>query len=358
VLYGAYGYTGGLVARRAVELGRPPIVAGRDEARVRARAGELDLPARVFALDDRTALDAALADVAAVVLVAGPFSATSAPVVDACLRAGVHYLDVTGEIDVFSACEARDDAARAAGCVLMPGVGFDVVASDCLAAALHEALPDATRLALAVRALSRTSRGTARSMIEMAGHGGLRRAGGLLVPARVGTRRPAVPFGPRAWPAISVPLADLVSAFHTTRIPDIETFAAVPPRLARVVAALAPAAPLMRSRLLQRIAKAWVDLRAPGPSAAQLERGSGQVWGRVENAAGDVVSGWVRTPDPYRFTADSVLQCLSGVLDGRAAPGFRAPAEAFGSDLILRCEGCELRVERGERAGGDSAGVR
>jgi short subunit dehydrogenase-like uncharacterized protein len=188
LIYGANGYTGGLIARLAVEHGLRPLLAGRDAAGVGALANELGLEHRVFPLDDTAALDAALAGVAAVLHCAGPFSRTSRPMADACLRTGRHYLDITGEIAVFESLAARAAEARAAGITLLPGVGFDVVPSDCLAAHLKRRLPSATRLALAIKGTERFSRGTARTMLENTG-GMVRRAGRLEpVPAAWKTR--------------------------------------------------------------------------------------------------------------------------------------------------------------------------
>ncbi|MFY0531964.1 saccharopine dehydrogenase NADP-binding domain-containing protein [Nannocystis pusilla] len=141
VLYGANGYTGELIARQAASEGLRPILAGRDATAIGRLAGELGLEARVFGLDDPAALARGIAGAALVLHAAGPFSRTSAPMVAACLESKIHYLDITGEIPVFEACRAQGARARERGVVLMPGVGFDVVPSDCLAKSLAEALP-------------------------------------------------------------------------------------------------------------------------------------------------------------------------------------------------------------------------
>ena len=158
LVYGATGYTGKLTALASKAKGPNFILAGRDAERVKAVASPLGLPWRVFNLSDRRALDAGIRDVAAVLCAAGPFSATSRPMADACIRNGVHYLDITGEIDVFEALARRDAEAKQAGVMLLPGVGFDVVPSDCLAAHLKRRLPDATDLKIYIGGLSSVSR--------------------------------------------------------------------------------------------------------------------------------------------------------------------------------------------------------
>ena len=167
LIYGAYGYTGRLIVDTALERGLRPILTGRDVDQVNALAMETSLEARPAALADSSALDRALEGVSVVLHCAGPLAQTSRPMVDACLRAGTHYLDITGEIHVFEACAGRDAEAQRRGIMLLPGTGFDVVPSDCLAAHLGRRMPDATQLALGFRALGGPSRGTALTMIRM-----------------------------------------------------------------------------------------------------------------------------------------------------------------------------------------------
>ncbi len=149
LLYGANGYTGELIARFAVQQGLRPILAARNSQKVAPLAAELGLDYRAFALDNKQAIDSALADIAVVLNCAGPFSQTSAPMVAGCLRSQTHYLDITGEINVFEEVASQDKLAKTTGVILLPGVGFDVVPSDCLAAHLKGRLPSATRLTLA-----------------------------------------------------------------------------------------------------------------------------------------------------------------------------------------------------------------
>ncbi|HYR28118.1 MAG TPA: saccharopine dehydrogenase NADP-binding domain-containing protein, partial [Thermoanaerobaculia bacterium] len=162
MIYGANGYTGELIAREAVRRGEKPLLAGRNADEVHALARELGCEARVFDLDH---ID--LSGIALVLHCAGPFSRTSGPMVAACLAAGVHYLDITGEVAVFEAIYARDEEARHRNVVLIPGVGFDVVPTDCLAAMLHQRMPDATELWLAFNSnRGGISRGTMNTVID------------------------------------------------------------------------------------------------------------------------------------------------------------------------------------------------
>ena len=231
LIYGANGYTGALVARLAATLGHRPILAGRNADRVCTLAESLRLERRLFSLDVPPRIDEALSGMSLVLHCAGPFSRTSRPMADACLRTGTHYLDLTGEVAVIEALAARDAEARARGVMLLPGCGFDVVPSDCLALHLRNRLPGARRLALACAGFGGLSRGTAVTAIEgLGGRGWVRRSGVLSpVPAAWKTRR--IDFGEGKRPAITIPLGDLSSAWHSTGIPDIEVYLAAAPGL-------------------------------------------------------------------------------------------------------------------------------
>ncbi len=188
VVYGANGYTGELIARESVRRGLRPVLAGRNRDAVTKLAAELGCGSIVIGLDDVTALTQVLRGVRAVLHCAGPFSATAAPMLQACLAARTHYLDITGEIPVFEAAHDLDAAAREAGCVLCPGVGFDVVPTDCVAAELKAQLPDATYLALGFDSRMATSRGTAKTTIEGLAAGGYIRSSGRLTKVAHGFR--------------------------------------------------------------------------------------------------------------------------------------------------------------------------
>lgn len=344
LLYGANGYTGELLARRAVAEGLRPILAGRSAEAVGRLAGELGLEARVFGLDDPAAIDRGLAGVAAVLHAAGPFSRTSAPMVAGCLRAGAHYLDITGEIPVFEACRAEDAAARARGVVLLPGVGFDVVPSDCLAKALAEALPGAVRLELVIYALGELSRGTAKTMVEHLGEGAAVRKEGRLVPIAPGSRTRTIRIGGREREAVAVPWGDLATAYASTGIGDITTYMTFPRRQIKAMRLLGLLGPLLRRKAVIRALQAIIDRRLTGPGEHVRETGSTEIWGRVEAADGRAVEGRVRAPEGYKTTVVAALASVRKILTEDIRPGFHTPATAFGSGFVASLPGCALEV--------------
>jgi short subunit dehydrogenase-like uncharacterized protein len=335
LIYGANGYTADLIAREATDRGLRPILAGRNGPAVAALAQELRLEHRIFSLDDPPALDRGLADISAVLHCAGPFAHTANVMAEACLRTRVHYLDITGELGVFESMAARDPKAKAAGVMLMPGVGFDVVPTDCLAAHLKRRLPSATRLALGFLSQSGVSRGTARTMAENMNAGGvIRRAGKLTrVPAAWKTR--VIDFGTGPRKAVTIPWGDVSTAYFSTQIPSIEIYLAA--SLGRRVALRSTRylGWMLQSSWVQRLARRRIQAGPPGPTAEQRARGQSFVWGEAADDAGQGVVSRLRGPEGYTLTVRAALAVVQRVLAGAAPAGFQTPSLAYGPDLVL-----------------------
>ena len=337
LIYGSYGYTGQLTVRHAVERGLKPLLSGRDAAKVAAQAASFDLQARPFSLDDPAAAAQALSGISAVLHCAGPFSATARPMLDACLQTGAHYLDITGEIAVFEALAARDGEALAAGITVLPGAGFDVVPSDCLAAYLKSRLPTARRLELAIRGLGGISQGTALTAVESLGQPSLVRRDGRIVPIPAGSHRRMVDFGRGPVEVVSVSWGDVSTAYYTTGIPNIEDFMPFSGWLRQIM----PFTSWLKPAPLRKLLAAAVRRFVQPPDDAQRERGLGLVWGQVTDAAGRQATARLRTPEPYTLTAMTALAAVERVISGRCPPGFQTPARALGADFILEFPGCE-----------------
>ncbi|SEO84970.1 saccharopine dehydrogenase family protein [Actinacidiphila rubida] len=336
LLYGATGYTGRLIARRSAARGMRPVLAGRSAAKLLPLAAELGLEHRVFGLDDAAAIRRGLEGVDAVAHCAGPFVRTALPMAQACVDTGTPYLDITGEIDVFESLHALGPRAAAAGVVLLPGAGFDVVPTDCVAALLADRLPDATQLDLAFLVGGGASPGTARTALAGAAEGGRIRAGGEIRAVPVGSRQVRAVFPSGARTVVSVPWGDVSTAYHSTGIPDITTYTAVP----------APA--LAASRVLRvgplRGALAGLAGRVVrGPGERALAGTRSEVWGRARDAAGNTVTATLTGPNPYSMTADAVLRIVERLPSLPA--GFRTPSMALGADFAGTLEGVTVTME-------------
>ena len=340
LIYGANGYTGELVAEEAVRRGLRPVLAGRNRQAVRSLAQRLDLDNRVFGLDDSRALGEGLEGVAAVLHCAGPFIRTSKPMVEACLAAGAHYLDITGEIGVFESIQRRGDEARAAGVALIPGVGFDVVPTDCLAARLAVALPDATHLTLAFTSEGgATSRGTLKTMVESLPYAGAVREEGRIVPVPMAMDARKFDFTCGSRWAMTIPWGDVSTAFHTTGIPNIRVYSGAPPSAIKRMRRMRPLLPLASLTPFKRAAQWWIGRTVTGPDEEMRRTARVCLWGEARSEAGEVRRATAETPEGYAFTALASVECATRVLGGNVAAGAWTPARAFGPDLAFELAG-------------------
>ena len=334
LIYGAYGYTGELIARAAVGRGRSPVLAGRDPTRLHSLGTALECRSRAFDLDDD--IEHHLSGIDTLLNCAGPFEHTADPLVEACLNMGVDYLDITGELPVFERIARRDDEAEAADVTLMPGVGYDVVPTDSLAAHLHERLPEATHLSLALSADGSLSGGTLKTLINGFGSGSAIRENGQLRAIPSASKQRVVDFGSGAQPVMTIPWADLSTASRTTGIPNIAVYVAVPDAVRHALMVARPFEGVMATEPVQRVFTGLVDRFVDGPSEADRAKNETVIWGEAwSEATGETVQSILRTPDTYELTVEAALACAERVTAGEAPDGFATPAGAFGSDLAL-----------------------
>jgi short subunit dehydrogenase-like uncharacterized protein len=349
MIYGANGYTGTLAARYAGNHDLAPILAGRDVGRIEPLARELGFEYRVFDLADPQGVARNLDGVAAVLHCAGPFSATSRPMLAGCLRSRTHYLDITGEIAVLEDIHSRNAEIRHAGIVAIPGVGFDVVPTDCLAAMLKRELPSATHLKLAFRSRhGKLSPGTAKTMVEGAPQGGRIRRDGKIIAVPAAWKIETIAFTEDSpGLAVSIPWGDVSTAFYSTGIPNIEVLVGTSEQQLRKMKIPALIRWLMGLAPVQAAIKAQIGKRVKGPTDEQRARDEVNLYGEAWDDAGHKVAMRMRTREGYTLTAESGVRATRKVIEGRLAPGAYTPSMAFGADYVLELEGTRLeRISR------------
>jgi short subunit dehydrogenase-like uncharacterized protein len=339
LLYGAYGYTGRLAAELAAARGLDVVLAGRDERALTRLAGRLHLPTRAVGLGDVGLLSNALSDIACVVHMAGPFAATSAPMLSACVASRTNYVDITGEIEVFEAIWSRAAEIERAGITVVPGAGFDVVPTDCLAAYVASRSDRPTALVLALRGLESASRGTLRTAIGQISKPVLCRRSGAIVALE--DRSPRwIDFGAGAEPCVPVSWGDVATAFHTTGAGDVTVYFRRTPLLRAADTLGRLFGPVLRSRIGQSALAAFVRRFPEGPSEAERVRHRATIWAEAIDSSGKAVRALLTTPDPYDFTANCALEIAARISSLPAARGLATPAQAFGADFVLSLPGC------------------
>jgi short subunit dehydrogenase-like uncharacterized protein len=329
LVYGAYGYTGELVARRAVERGLSTVLAGRDSERLARLARDLGRDWRAFPLSDTETVRRGIAGAGAVLLCAGPFVRTFRPVAEACLAERIHYLDITGEIPVLEALAAMGPAAAAAGVMLLPAAGYEAVPSDCLAAHLVRRLPEARSLVLAFGGSGRPSRGTARTILE--------HAATASATAALPGRRFDLGAGPVN--AVAVPWADTFTARRSTGVAEVTTYMAAGPGLRALLRVAPHIAAIFESQTIRDVAAALMTGGERGPTAEVRAHRRSAMYGEAADPAGRRVAALQRHPDGYTLTAHAAIEIAERVLRGEVKPGWQTPSTAYGPDLVLALPG-------------------
>lgn len=333
-IYGAYGYTGKLIVEEAVSKGFKPILGGRNKKKLQEVAEHYSLAYRVFEANNDEEWDNLLPKINLVLNCAGPFALTVEHVVPACLRHQTHYLDITGEIEVFSYIAGLDEAAKKAGVVLMPGVGFDIVPTDCLSAKLKERMPDGNHLELAFQGNSGISRGTALSMARRYHEGGLIRENGKLRKVPIAYEVRDIHFGDKTRLCMTIPWGDVYTAYFTTGIPNIKVFTGVSRKTLNTLLSYKKMTWAAKTALMQWIMRSIIRRKVKGPSLDKRSTYITYLWGKISNGNGKSVTLEMQTMESYQLTAHTAVAIAGRVLEGAIEPGYKTPAGALGSDFI------------------------
>lgn len=338
LLYGANGYTAQLIIDLLLKSNLKPILAGRTESKIKPIAEQYNLEYRIFDLNDATAINQGIVGVEVVLHCAGPYIHTAKPMVEACIQNSTHYLDITGEIDVFEMLHQYDEAAKKAQIMILPGCGFDVVPTDCLAKYLSNQMPDATHLSLGFASKGGgLSHGTAMTAIENLGELGKVRENGKIIERPIAHKTQLLEFGKEFKSyGITIPWGDVATAFYSTEIPNIEVFFGVPERSILFVQMQSKFNWLLKTKMVKSLAKAFLNSRKEaGPDKKTRNKAKSYVWGRVRNASGNRKTAYLITQETYTLTAITAVNILQKVLDGNFKIGFQTPSNAYGADLIM-----------------------
>nr|CAG4719352.1 unnamed protein product [Naegleria fowleri] len=386
MIYGCYGYTGELIVKLVRDCGllKKVVLAGRNRSSLedmlkRLKIDKSEVEYQVFSLDqDSEVIDEQVRKVDLVLLVAGPFVITSKAMVESCLRCGAHYLDITGEAPVFQSILENDTVKKQAceiDIILMPGVGFDVVPTDCLSKKLEEEFssrfgkekttqPNA-QLELAINVGStavQTSRGTTKSAINMLRQGTWgfpERVNGVIQPMpRVVKEFPFYKNGQTATQpvtCVSVPWGDIATAYVSTGVPNVRVYFSSSKNAATVAKImniwlfnflfflffnLPFVVPLM-FKLID-----WFMPKGPEENPESRVHIYGELFHR-DNPATYKVCGRAQAKAGYLFTADSALLIALKILTKtglKKHSGCLTPSLAFGADFLNEIDGCKVEI--------------
>lgn len=336
IIYGSYGYTGQLVAKECKAKNLNVILAGRNREALQKQHEQTGFPFEVVDVNDATALKNLLQKGSVVIHCGGPFRYTAKAMADACLETKTHYTDITGEHQVFELLAGYDERAKQAGIMIMPGTGFDVVPSDCLALHLKNRLPSATHLQLAfTMSKGGLSRGTSKSMTEGLGYGSLIRANGILTPIPIGEKVLEIDFGAFKTKTLNIPWGDISTAWRSTGIPNIEVYTGATDKMINNAKRSNYLNWLLRQRWLKNFMLKQIDKKPAGPSEEKRESGRSYLWGKVWDSSGKECTSLLETISGYALTAKTAVSISEKILAGNFKTGYQTPAMMYGEDLIL-----------------------
>ena len=342
LIYGAYGYSGELIAREAVERGLKPILTGRNEGKLKTLAEELSLEYSCFSLEDKNALNKALEPTSLVIHCVGPFTSTAQAMLEACLQTKTHYTDITGEIDVFEKAQALDDQAKEKGIMLMPGVGFDVVTSDCLAVHLSKQIESPNNLALAFANIGGgLSHGTALSSLNKMGKKSNARINGKIEDVPWGQKQSVLKLDGKEFKAQSIPWGDVFTAYYSTGIENIYVCMQLGGSMKYLPFIQNNLGFLLRPKAIKGFLKGKIDRLPAGPNEKSLESSKAILWGDISNAGGDSKRAILKTPGGYVVTYLAAITIAQKILNGNFKAGYQTPAQCYGEELALELPGVE-----------------
>lgn len=343
MIYGATGFAGTLIAEEAVRHGLSPILAGRNAEKLSTLAERLGLKWVAFSLDDESALHEAAESVDLVLHTAGRFAETCASMMDACLAAKAHYLDISNEISVLQAAKSRHHLAEKIGVSIIPGVGFGTVASSCLARHVCEQTGEPILLEIIISPyVSERSVGATKSTLKTIALGGYVRRSGILesIPFGSGTKRIRTYYVDGN--VLPVPSGDLEAAYLATGIANITVFMTmpIPPILARLI--LPSVQKLLSWSSLRELIFSWLDRRPTSSLVKPVDTNRRSwLWARAVDRHGNAVEAMLETGEGYAFTASASILAVKWVL-GRHSAGANSPATAFGADFVLQIKGTQV----------------
>jgi len=336
ILYGSYGYTGKLIAKECKAKNLNVILAGRNKDSLETQSKETRYPYEVVDINNSPDLKNLLKKGAVVIHCGGPFQYTAKTMADACLETKTHYTDITGEHQVFELLAGYDKNGKEAGITIMPGTGFDVVPSDCLALHLKNRLPSATHLQLAfTMSKGGLSRGTSKTMTEGLGNGSLIRKDGKLTPINLGEKVLEVDFGSFKAPTLNIPWGDISTAWRSTGIPNIEVYTGATASMIRNAKMSKYFNWLLRQRWVKNYMLKKIDQKPAGPSEEKRNTGRSFLWGKVWAPSGKAVESRLETVSGYTLTAKTAVLIAEKILSGNFKAGYQTPAMAYGADLIM-----------------------
>jgi short subunit dehydrogenase-like uncharacterized protein len=335
MIYGANGYSAQLIIEELLLRKIQPVLAGRNETALKHLAQKYNCEYKAFDLLNEEIVNVELKEIHTVINCAGPFIQTAKDLMEACLHIKTNYLDITGEMPVMHLAFSLDGKAKESGIVILPSVGFDIIPTDCLAKRLSEQMPDATRLKLGFSNKGgKISRGTWLTTLEFLGGTGRIRRDGKLIESNIGEFVIDIKLKNFSFAGISIPWGDVYSSFYSTKIPNVEVYLAMPGIVIKFRKLFLFLLKILKMKLVKNLVSGYIKKYLTGPTKSERDSAATYIWGRVENAKGEMIEEVYQVMEGYNLTAKGAAECAIRVLRNEISPGTYTPSLAFGSEFM------------------------
>ena len=347
MIYGAYGYTGKLIVEEALVRGYRPLIAGRSKDKLIPLAESLGLDWIVLDLDDSEKLKSIISKMDLVLNVAGPFIRTSEKIVKACIEGSTHYLDISNEIPVIQELFSNNQQAVDKGIALISGVGFGVVATNCLVKYVVEQAGDTVKIQCAsIPHTDHRSTGATKSILEVLTQGGKVRRDGKLVSSRLGSGGINVQFPDGNHNLLPIPTGDLEAAYLATGVSNVTAYTSELPKNRAFYTIF----PIIRRLLSIKFIHNKIDQKLDKQKNLSEEIKTNNIknsysWAKAVNRVGEEYQAWLVLGEGYQFTAYSSILAVERVLNDKLK-GFLTPSEAFGTSFVLEIPGVSLQFNK------------
>jgi len=340
LIYGAYGFVGREISRLAKEKGLNPVLAGRNKEKTQKIAAALALEHIVFSLSDSTKVEQCVRDFDILMNCAGPYIDTFKPLVSACIIHNTHYLDLSGEIPVYEKIFEMGSAYPGESkAMILPGIGFDVAPTDCLALHLKEHFDSGSKLMIAFKSSGPAGLppGTMKTMVTLIPFGlRIRKEGKLIRPGKA-LRSRKIKFSSTFNKALRISWGDIFTAYHSTGIPNIEVYASFSKMVMLQLRLIYLLRPLLSSPWILRQMRKVVK---GGSNAKQREKTKMLIYAELSNDEGKKAICRMTGPEGgFIWTSNLAIEALKMIKSGIYKPGYQTPASAFGAAFGLQIEG-------------------
>lgn len=335
IIYGATGYTANLIIKKAIQMGLPPVLAGRDRSKISSVAKKYGLKYKVFEINDINVIQANIENSNLILNASSNYKLTAQPFINACLASGCHYLDLCGEISVLKKIFEYNELAKYGNITIIPNSGYHSIVTDCFAGYVANLIENPIELNYYLLDASIPSLGTLKSSLDAFLGGGFVLKYNNFENIKMGSIKTRVEHKNKALTLYASPMAELYLSHISTSIPNINVYLKIPLLYSLLLDYFGDyILKLLQSEKRTAILN-LIDKFVKGPSEAINKKLKSMIGVNVKNLKGDSLTMWLEAPEAYDFTATLSVEAVKLALSGLPS-GVLTPIQAYGCNFLSK----------------------